>query len=92
MSTSKLNLFLLLNSLFCVALLLLRVYVTGSLFYGFLVWNLFLAAIPYVISTGLSNTVWMKKQSLVLVIILGIWLLFLPNAPYLITDLMHLRH
>jgi uncharacterized membrane protein len=92
MSTSKLNLFLLLNSLFYVALLLLRVYVTGSLFYGFLVWNLFLAAIPYVISTGLSNTVWMKKQSLVLVIILGIWLLFLPNAPYLITDLMHLRH
>jgi uncharacterized membrane protein len=91
-NTFKLNQFLLLNSLFCIALLLLRVYVTGSLFYGFLVWNLFLAAIPYLISTGLSKTVWLKKQAFVLLIVLGIWLLFLPNAPYIITDLMHLRH
>jgi uncharacterized membrane protein len=91
-STFKLNHFLLLNSLFCIALLLLRVYVTGSLFYGFLIWNLFLAAIPYCISSALSKTVWLKKQTLVLLFILGIWLLFLPNAPYIITDLMHLRH
>jgi len=92
MNSSKLNQLLLLNSLFCIALLLLRMYVTESMFYGFLVWNLFLAAIPYLISTGLSKTVWMKKQTFVLVIVLGFWLLFLPNAPYLITDLMHLRH
>lgn len=88
----KLNQFLALNSLFCILLLLFRVYVTGSLFYGFLIWNLFLAAIPYFISTALSKTVWLKKQTLVLLVVLGIWLLFLPNAPYLITDLMHLRH
>ena len=88
----KLNQFLALNSLFCILLLLLRVYFTGSLFYGFLIWNLFLAAIPYFISSILSKTVWLKKQALVLLVILGVWLLFLPNAPYLITDLMHLRH
>jgi len=88
----KLNLFLALNILFCILLLLLRVYITGDLFYGFLIWNLFLAAIPYFISSTLSQTIWLKKQSLVLLVVLGVWLLFLPNAPYLITDLMHLRH
>ncbi|MBC8755999.1 DUF1361 domain-containing protein [Kordia sp. YSTF-M3] len=91
-NTFKVYQFLLLNGLFCIALLLLRVYVTGSLFYGFLVWNLFLATLPFLISSSLSKTVWLKKQTFPLLLILGIWLLFLPNAPYLITDLMHLRH
>lgn len=88
----KLHRFLALNSIFCILLLFFRVYVTGSLFYGFLIWNLFLAAVPYIISSALSETVWLKKQTLVLFAVLGVWLLFLPNAPYLITDLMHLRH
>jgi uncharacterized membrane protein len=84
--------FLVLNSLFCIAIYLLRVIATESLFYGFLLWNLFLAVIPYLISLGLSKTHWLKKQTLVLIGVLSIWLLFLPNAPYMITDLLHLRH
>lgn len=91
-NSSKINFILGIQSLFCVALLLLRIYVTGSFFYTFLIWNLFLAAVPYFISSWLNNTVWIKKQALILLCILGFWLLFLPNAPYLITDLMHLRH
>lgn len=92
LQTFKLNQFLVLNSAFCVALLILRVYVTGSLFYSFLVWNLFLAVVPFVISSWLLQTNWLRKHTLPLLLILGFWLLFLPNAPYLITDLMHLRH
>ncbi|WP_420574585.1 DUF1361 domain-containing protein [Kordia sp.] len=90
--TLKLNRFLILNSIFCIALLILRMYVTCSFFYGFLVWNLFLAVVPYAISSWLVETNWLRKHTFPLVLILGIWLLFLPNAPYLITDLMHLRH
>lgn len=90
--TLKLNRFLLLNALFCLALLALRMYVKESLFYGFLVWNLFLAIVPYAISLWLLQTHWIRKHTLPLLLVLGIWLLFLPNAPYLITDLMHLRH
>lgn len=88
----QLHRFLALNSIFCILLLLLRVYITGSLFYGFLIWNLFLAVVPYLISSALAKTVWLKKQLLVLIVVLGIWLLFLPNSPYLITDLMHIQH
>ena len=84
--------FLVLNTLFCISIYILRVAVTGSFFYGFLLWNLFLAAVPYMISLGLIRTHWLKKQTFILIVVLGIWLLFLPNAPYIITDLLHLRH
>ena len=91
-NNSHTNLFLLAFSVFCTLLLALRMLVTESFFYGFLVWNLFLAIIPYTISSWLYQTHWIRKNSFPLLLFLGIWLLFLPNAPYLITDLMHLRH
>lgn len=53
----------------------------------FLVWNLFLAWIPMIFAVGFAvvrRRVWL--------IPLGVgWLAFLPNAPYLVTDLVHLR-
>ncbi|TXK72782.1 DUF1361 domain-containing protein [Paenibacillus sp. N3.4] len=62
-------------------------------YYDFLLWNLFLAWIPYVISL-FAYYVHTRKATLfhhALLVILGVvWLLFLPNAPYLITDLLHL--
>ncbi len=52
----------------------------------FLIWNLFLAWIPYYFISNYYKT----KQKLVqLCIILGT-ILFLPNAPYIVTDLFHL--
>lgn len=75
--------------LFCVVLLLLRVQYTQSLFFSFLLWNLFLAIIPYLISE------WIKKynpKKVKLYLLLFIWLLFLPNSPYIITDFVHLHH
>jgi uncharacterized membrane protein len=74
---------------FCCLLLLARVVHTGSWRYVFLVWNLFLASIPYFIASRLH-----ARQDGVsapaLALWLTAWLLFFPNAPYIITDLFHL--
>ena len=70
-------------------LLMIRLKLTLSFFYLFLVWNLFLATIPYIISTYLKTKTSINKFAMLFW--LGTWLLFLPNAPYLVTDLIHLR-
>jgi uncharacterized membrane protein len=58
---------------------------TTSLLY--LIWNLFLAWIPYVISLCFIK----KDMSVNLFIPLFlVWFLFFPNAPYLVTDVLHL--
>ena len=60
---------------------------TWSTAYLFLFWNLILAGIPLVFSTlaGLRpENAWRFAFG-------GLWLLFFPNAPYILTDLMHLR-
>ncbi|MGC6430056.1 MAG: DUF1361 domain-containing protein [Jejuia sp.] len=74
---------------FSIKLLTIRIKLADSFFYLFLVWNLFLAVIPYTITTYLVNLPRVNK--LWLVFWFGVWLLFLPNAPYIITDLIHLR-
>ncbi|WP_397447406.1 DUF1361 domain-containing protein [Polaribacter sp. R77954] len=58
---------------------------------GFLIWNLFLAYVPYFISSTLEKRMY-KSSKLMLINLLFIWLLFLPNAPYIITDFIHLHH
>lgn len=75
--------------LFLIAIFLLRVQLTKSLFFGFLLWNIFLATVPYIISEFIKLKKLSKSKTL---IGLFLWLLFLPNAPYLITDFIHLHH
>jgi uncharacterized membrane protein len=79
-----------LSLLFSVSLIAARVYFTEKVTFVFLVWNLFLAAIPFVISSVL--VVYQHKLSRV-VLFSGflLWLLFFPNAPYILTDLFHLK-
>ena len=78
--------------LLCFILLAIRIKMTGSFFFLFLVWNLFLAFIPYACSVLLvSKKQWMQS-SWKWIPIAMIWLLFLPNTPYLISDLQHLQH
>lgn len=89
---TKTHKILALGCIFCFLLLTVRILTTGSLYYSFLVWNLFLAGIPYAISQSLRYSKWAKEQTFIVILVLGIWLLFLPNAPYIITDLMHLRY
>jgi len=77
-------------SAFSVLLLIFRIKLTQSHYFLFLVWNLFLAGVPYLISSYLATL--KQINTISLIILSGIWLLFLPNAPYIITDLFHLRY
>ncbi|MEP5255316.1 MAG: DUF1361 domain-containing protein [Winogradskyella arenosi] len=74
---------------FSLVLLMLRIKLHQSFFFLFLIWNLFLAVIPYLITLYLSA----KPHLSLWTFILGfmVWVLFLPNAPYIVTDLIHLR-
>jgi uncharacterized membrane protein len=81
---------LLAASAFCVLLVVYRRHHTGDAFYDFLVWNLVLAWVPFV----LALLAYAKARSGggALVVVLGVlWLLFFPNAPYLLTDFIHLH-
>jgi len=71
-----------------IVLLMIRMKLHQSMYLSFLVWNLFLAIIPFALTTGLVNRE--KTNKLSLFFFFGIWLLFLPNAPYIVTDLLHL--
>ncbi|AUC80771.1 DUF1361 domain-containing protein [Lacinutrix sp. Bg11-31] len=74
--------------LFSFAILFIRVSITKTLYYTFLVWNVFLAVIPYIITMYFLDKKKLDKVSFALVFFT--WLAFLPNAPYIITDLFHL--
>lgn len=76
---------------FVVALLAARVAYTGSLVYGNLVWNLFLAWIPFALAIGVYDGARRGARRSALVAGGALWLLFFPNAPYIVTDFQHLR-
>ena len=82
---------LLLLAAFCVALLLVRAKVAHSLFFFFLVWNLFLAWLPLGISTILKRKQQWQDNRWYLGLLLLSWVALLPNAPYIITDFIHLK-
>jgi uncharacterized membrane protein len=73
---------------FTIMLLAFRMIYSGTLIYVFYAWNLFLAVIPYLFSRKLWQQENFNKHS---VLLLSGWLLFLPNAPYVITDMFHFK-
>jgi uncharacterized membrane protein len=76
---------------FSVALNILRVIIWGKLSFVYILWNIFLAIIPFVISSLLLSISNKRKINQITFIAIGIiWLLFLPNSPYIITDLIHI--
>ena len=80
---------LLAASALCVATVEYRGQHTGDLYYRFLLWNLFLAWVPFVLALGAY--VLARKRRGTPVVLLGLlWLLFFPNAPYMLTDFVHL--
>ena len=74
---------------FCLALTTIRIVAKDRITYIFLVWNLILAIIPYLI--GLIFSMKFKLGRAQKVLLFGMWLVFFPNAPYILTDLFHLR-
>jgi uncharacterized membrane protein len=73
--------------LWCCIMLNLRIHLAGHYYYAFMLWNLFLAAIPLGLSLGLRQI----NRLVVALPLLAVWLLFFPNAPYVLTDLVHLN-
>lgn len=53
----------------------------------FLAWNLFLAWLPLMFAW--ASSVLGRRSELLAVPAAGLWLLFVPNAPYVLTDLIH---
>lgn len=82
-----------LSTAYAIALYAGRVVGSGAwVVYANLVWNLFLAWIPYgfsMLADGLHRR--FPNQWGWLVIPGMIWLLFFPNAPYILTDFFHLE-
>jgi uncharacterized membrane protein len=78
-------------SLVCTLLVAARIAYSDTGRYTGLVWNLFLAWIPFVLAY-LTHALSWKKPLLyfVLPITAFLWLIFFPNAPYILTDLQHL--
>jgi uncharacterized membrane protein len=72
---------------FTIALFVFRVFYTGSSLFFFIPWNLFLAWLPLFF----SQLIKIKTPGIAKLMWLVLWLLFLPNAPYIITDLFHLE-
>lgn len=77
---------LILSIAFTMTLLLVRVKYTHDSIYMFYIWNTFLAILPLVFSKILTGQ---KKMNLLSFFLLIAWLLFYPNAPYIITDVFH---
>jgi uncharacterized membrane protein len=88
----KETLFLGLLTITCFSLSVLRFYFSEDpALFPRLNWNLFLAFIPWVVSSFLilNSNYWNNK--IVIAILMFFWLLFFPNAPYILTDLIHLE-
>jgi uncharacterized membrane protein len=81
---------LLAASAWCVVLLAVRKHEFGAAGYRYLVWNLSLAWIPLLLAILLVGAYRSRRSGLELVAIGAAWLLFLPNAPYVLTDFIHL--
>ena len=79
-------------SLLAVALLGTRILLTQRLTHLFLVWNLVLAWVPVMLAMRVDE---LEKQgrarTWVFWGMVAGWLLFFPNAPYIFTDLKHLK-
>jgi uncharacterized membrane protein len=73
---------------FTLILLIIRCVYTGTLTYFFYPWNLFLGMLPVFFSGSLLKEKTFNYKS---ILWLGLWLLFLPNAPYLLTDIFHFQ-
>jgi uncharacterized membrane protein len=90
---ARVLLVLALASAFCGALALARVTLTGRGALLFLGWNLVLAWVPLLMSLLIvrRHAPGRRPSRLGSFALGGVWLAFFPNAPYLVTDLIHLR-
>ena len=77
----------------CTAMYVARAAYTGYFHYFFMLWNLFLAWIPlcfaFAARVAYARHTWLRYPAFLLCAFF--WLLFFPNALYVVTDLIHLQ-
>ncbi len=78
-------------SLLCFSFSIFRFIYTDTKVFLFLNWNLFLAFIPWAVTSITILKPSIQRYKVTIIILLAVWLLFFPNAPYILTDLFHLR-
>src|SRR4051795_4599828 len=79
---------------FTVAILIIffvRNMIEGNKAYNFLLWNLFLAFLPLLFAWVIHFFAG-KLNKVIIIIATFFWLLFYPNAPYMISDLIHVNN
>lgn len=76
--------------MFSVSLVLCVSILSRELLLAFLVWNLFLGFIPLAITSWLQRNRHKIQTRALFGVIVVIWLLFIPNSFYILTDLFHL--
>lgn len=75
-----------------VLLLVVRMIVAGNTRFLFMIWNLALAWLPVLFALGFRKTLATRRlQSWQCLGLLALWLGFLPNSFYLMSDLVHLQ-
>lgn len=75
----------------CIVLVAARVAYTDSSRHTGLIWNLFLAWIPFILAYFAHAISWKRSWVyLAIPFVAFLWLLFFPNAPYMLTDLQDL--
>jgi uncharacterized membrane protein len=76
----------------CVLLLVIRVLLIGEVRWTMFAWNLFLAWLPLVFARLLCGELDRpgRRRWLLGALFAG-WVLFFPNAAYIVTDLIHLK-
>ena len=69
----------------------IRNMIEGNKDYNFLLWNLFLAFLPLLFA-WIIHFFAGKLNKIIIIIATFAWLLFYPNAPYMISDLIHVNN
>lgn len=89
----KLSIFGLMAGASFISILLVgaRIAVSDSGRYASLAWNLFLAWIPFLLAYTAYSLSWSRRWLYIVIPVAAfLWLIFFPNAPYILTDLQHL--
>jgi uncharacterized membrane protein len=83
---------LVLASALSCGLAVLRAIYFGRIAYGFFFWNLVLAWVPLVTALAFYTFAAQGSRRWVAMLCIGVvWFLFFPNAPYIVTDIVHLH-
>ncbi len=81
------------SSLLSILLLVLRMVAAGNYRFNFMIWNLFLAWLPLLFAIWLWDNMlekhWLSWQNVLLTLL---WVSFLPNSFYMMSDLIHLQN